>query len=221
VGSGERVGTVVDQLGAGEHGGDPLDAGVGDVRGVGELGAADGLITRFAPGFNVGRYLEEVCQRWVAWETRRTSFRYESLTALAASSGRLAEDGVARAFTAMQRLVAGDMLARVDIVTTAPRDDRGIARRTIRLTGILVALARIAGETAPLLFTSFNNRFWSTSLTQPIGSLTVQVFTYAISPYEDWHRQAWAGAFVLVMIILILSIVARLVTRRLERMNRG
>ena len=89
------------------------------------------------------------------------------------------------------------------------------------LTGILVALARIAGETAPLLFTSFNNRFWSTSLTQPIGSLTVQVFTYAISPYEDWHRQAWAGAFVLVMMILILSIVARLVTRRLEKMNRG
>jgi phosphate transport system permease protein len=89
------------------------------------------------------------------------------------------------------------------------------------LTGILVALARIAGETAPLLFTSFNNRFWSTSVTQPIGSLTVQVFTYAISPYEDWHRQAWAGAFVLVMMILILSIVARLATRRLERMNRG
>ena len=89
------------------------------------------------------------------------------------------------------------------------------------LTGILVALARIAGETAPLLFTSFNNRFWSTSLTQPIGSLTVQVFTYAISPYEDWHRQAWAGAFVLVMMILIFSIAARLVTRRLEKMNRG
>ncbi len=89
------------------------------------------------------------------------------------------------------------------------------------LTGILVALARIAGETAPLLFTAFNNRFWSTSLTQPIGSLTVQVFTYAISPYDDWHRQAWAGAFVLVSIILILSIVARLATRRLERMSRG
>lgn len=89
------------------------------------------------------------------------------------------------------------------------------------MTGILVALARIAGETAPLLFTAFNNRFWSTSLTQPIGSLTVQIFTYAISPYEDWHRQAWAGAFVLVSMILVLSIMARLVTRRLERMNRG
>jgi len=89
------------------------------------------------------------------------------------------------------------------------------------LTGILVALARIAGETAPLLFTAFNNRFWSARLNQPIGSLTVQVFTYAISPYDDWHRQAWAGAFVLVMLILVLSIVARFVTRRLERMVRG
>lgn len=88
------------------------------------------------------------------------------------------------------------------------------------LTGILVATARVAGETAPLLFTSFNNRFWSTNVAQPIASLTVQVFTYAISPYDDWHRQAWAGAFLLVMMILTLSIVARLAVRRLERMNR-
>jgi phosphate transport system permease protein len=88
------------------------------------------------------------------------------------------------------------------------------------LTGILVALARVAGETAPLLFTALGNRFWSTSLTQPIASLTVQVYTYAQSPYDDWHRQAWAGAFLLVMIILILSISARLAVRRLERMNR-
>ena len=89
------------------------------------------------------------------------------------------------------------------------------------LTGILVALARVAGETAPLLFTAFNNRFFSTNVTQPIGSLTVQVFTYALSPYDDWIRQAWAGALVLVAMILILSIVARLVTRRLEAMSRG
>ena len=89
------------------------------------------------------------------------------------------------------------------------------------MTGILVALARIAGETAPLLFTSFNNRFFSTSLTQPIASLTVQVYTYAISPYEDWHRQAWAGALVLVSIVFLFSVLARVVTRRLERMHRG
>ena len=87
------------------------------------------------------------------------------------------------------------------------------------VTGVMLALARIAGETAPLLFTSFNNRFFSTRLAQPIASLTVQVYTYAISPYEDWHRQAWAGALVLVMIVLFCSLAARFATRRLERMH--
>lgn len=87
------------------------------------------------------------------------------------------------------------------------------------VTGIVLALARIAGETAPLLFTSFNNRFFSTTLSQPIGALTVQIFAYAISPYEDWHRQAWAGALVLVSIVLLCSMAARLATRRLERMH--
>jgi phosphate transport system permease protein len=87
------------------------------------------------------------------------------------------------------------------------------------ITGIMLALARIAGETAPLLFTAFGNRFWSTDLTQPIGALTVQVYAYAISPYADWHRQAWAGALVLVVLILIASVLARIATRRLERMH--
>jgi len=89
------------------------------------------------------------------------------------------------------------------------------------ITGVVLALARIAGETAPLLFTSFNNSFFTTSLDQPIASLTVQVYTYAISPYEDWHRQAWAGALVLVTIVLACSIFARVATRRLERMHVG
>ena len=88
-------------------------------------------------------------------------------------------------------------------------------------TGILLALARIAGETAPLLFTSFNNRFFTTSIDQPIATLTVQVFTYAIAPYPDWHRQAWAGALVLVSIVLICSLLARVATARMERMHRG
>jgi phosphate transport system permease protein len=88
------------------------------------------------------------------------------------------------------------------------------------MTGILVALARIAGETAPLLFTSFNNRFFTTRLDQPIASLTVQVYTYAISPYDDWHRQAWAGALVLVGVVFVFSVFARIVTKRLERMHR-
>jgi len=88
------------------------------------------------------------------------------------------------------------------------------------MTGILVALSRISGETAPLLFTSFNNRFFTARLDQPIASLTVQVYTYAISPYDDWHRQAWAGALVLVSFVFVFSVLARMVTRRLERMHR-
>jgi phosphate transport system permease protein len=89
------------------------------------------------------------------------------------------------------------------------------------LTGILLALARIAGETAPLLFTALNNSFWSTDVTQPISTLTVQVFTYAISPYEEWHRLAWAGALVLVGIVLLCSLLARIATARMERLQRG
>ena len=88
------------------------------------------------------------------------------------------------------------------------------------MTGILVALARIAGETAPLLFTAFNNRFFSARLDQPISSLPVQIYTYAVAPYEDWHRQAWAGALVLVGFVFVFSVLARVVTRRLERMHR-
>ena len=87
------------------------------------------------------------------------------------------------------------------------------------ITGIVLALARIAGETAPLLFTAYNNRFFNTNLRQPISSLTVQIYAYASSPYEDWHRQAWAGALVLVTIVFLCSIFARLATRRLEAMQ--
>ncbi len=87
------------------------------------------------------------------------------------------------------------------------------------VTGIVLALARIAGETAPLLFTSFNNRFFNTDVRQPTAALTVQIYTYAIAPYDDWHRQAWAGALVLVAIVLTCSILARVATRRLERMH--
>ena len=89
------------------------------------------------------------------------------------------------------------------------------------ITGVLIAVARIAGETAPLLFTSFNNQFWAPGLDQPTASLTVQIYNYAISPYDDWHRQAWAGALVLVAIVLAFSMLARVATRRLERMNVG
>ena len=81
------------------------------------------------------------------------------------------------------------------------------------ITGILLALARVGGETAPLLFTAFGNRFWNHSLSQPIAALPLQIFTYAISPYDDWHRQAWAGALVLVTGIFCVNVVVRILTR--------
>lgn len=81
------------------------------------------------------------------------------------------------------------------------------------VTGALVAVARIAGETAPLLFTAFGNQFWSTNLREPTAALPLQIFAYAISPYESWHSLAWAGALVLIAMVLIISIVARAVTR--------
>jgi len=81
------------------------------------------------------------------------------------------------------------------------------------VTGALVAVARIAGETAPLLFTAFGNQFWSLSLDQPISALPLQIFNYAISPYDEWHRLAWAGALVLIALVLVISLISRLVTR--------
>ena len=77
------------------------------------------------------------------------------------------------------------------------------------VTGIMVGVARVAGETAPLLFTAFGNRFWNRDLLQPIAALPIQIFAYAISPFDDWHRQAWAGALVLVTLVLLVNIMAR------------
>jgi phosphate transport system permease protein len=82
------------------------------------------------------------------------------------------------------------------------------------VTGALVAMARIAGETAPLLFTTLGNAFWSTSLKAPIAALPLQIFTYAITPYDNWIAQAWAGALVLVAIVFVISLAARVATRR-------
>ena len=81
------------------------------------------------------------------------------------------------------------------------------------VTGALVAIARIAGETAPLLFTALGNQFWSLQIDEPIAALPLQIFTYAVSPYDDWHAQAWAGALVLITLVLLISIAARYATR--------
>jgi phosphate transport system permease protein len=81
------------------------------------------------------------------------------------------------------------------------------------LTGILLSIARVAGETAPLLFTSFNNSFFSLNMNQPISSLTVTIFQYAMGPYDSWHEQAWAAAFVITIFILLLTITGRLIIK--------
>jgi phosphate transport system permease protein len=81
------------------------------------------------------------------------------------------------------------------------------------VTGVLIALARVAGETAPLLFTALGNNFWNHDLREPIAALPLQIFSYAISPYEDWHRQAWAGALVLILMILFLNLLVRFLSR--------
>jgi phosphate transport system permease protein len=110
-------------------------------------------------------------------------------------------------------LALGATHARAVFTVVVPSAAQGI------ITGIVLAIARVAGETAPLLFTSLNNGFFTTKLTRPISSLTVQVYSYASSPYQDWHRQAWAGALVLVTIVLTCSLLARFATRRLENMS--
>src|SRR5207244_8287702 len=81
-------------------------------------------------------------------------------------------------------------------------------------TGIMLDLARVAGETAPLLFTAFGNRFWSTSWNQPVAALPLMIYTYALSAYDDWHRQAWAAGLILLLLVLATNIVARTVLAR-------
>jgi phosphate transport system permease protein len=82
------------------------------------------------------------------------------------------------------------------------------------ITGCMLAFARVAGETAPLLFTAFGNQYWSTSLTQPIAALPLQIFVYALSPYDEWHRLAWAGALVLIVLIVVSVALVRYVAGR-------
>jgi len=82
------------------------------------------------------------------------------------------------------------------------------------LTGVLLAVARIAGETAPLLFTALNNQFWSTDLTRPMANLPVVIFQFAMSPYEEWHALAWAGSLLITLSVLALSIFARILLRK-------
>lgn len=104
-------------------------------------------------------------------------------------------------------LALGVPLWRTSIKVTLRSATTGV------ITGILLAIARIAGETAPLLFTALGNQFWSSKLSEPIAAMPLQIFNFAISPYEDWHRLAWAGALVLVTVMFALSLTARYLGR--------
>lgn len=124
---------------------------------------------------------------------------------------------VTRATEEMIRLVPVSMReAALALGYTRWRTSLSIVLRTALpgiVTGALIAVARIAGETAPLIFTAFGNSFWSLSVTKPIAALPMQIYNYATSPYDDWHAQAWAGALVLLGLVLVISLAARFVTR--------
>jgi phosphate transport system permease protein len=104
------------------------------------------------------------------------------------------------------------------------RTSLGVVRRTAMpgiATAALVAMARAAGETAPLLFTAFGSPYWSTSLTRPIAALPLQIFAYAQGPYDDWRAQAWAGALVLLLLVAAMSLIARWTMRSRRRLMQG
>jgi phosphate transport system permease protein len=95
------------------------------------------------------------------------------------------------------------------------------AARTGIMTGIILGVARVSGETAPLLFTALNNQYWSKGFNEPTSSLPVMIYTHAMSPYDDWHRQAWAAGLVLLGLVLIANIAARMVLARGAASQRG
>ena len=112
-------------------------------------------------------------------------------------------------------LALGASKTRTILTVVVPAAKQGI------LTGMILGVARIAGETAPLLFTSLNNQFWASGLSEPVASLPVMIYTHAISPYEDWHRQAWAAGLVLLALVLLANIAARMVLARGVTAQRG
>jgi phosphate transport system permease protein len=218
----------------GEAGGGMANAIVGTLLVVG-IAAAVGL----PRGVGAGRYLAEHRGTRLAWVVRFLSDVLNGLPSIVL--GIFAWDLLVRPFGHFSALAGGVALGAimVPLVTRATEEMISLVPGSLReaalalgyprwrtsltivlrtalpgiVTGALVAVARVAGETAPLLFTAFGNQFWSTSVTQPIAALPLQIFTYAISPYDEWHAQAWAGALVLIAIVLVISIASRHVTR--------
>jgi phosphate transport system permease protein len=153
-----------------------------------------------------------------AWELLVKPVRHFSALAGGIALGAMMVPMVTRTTEEMVRLVPISLReAALALGYSRWRTALSIVLRTALggiVTGALVAMARIAGETAPLLFTALGNQFWSTALRGPIAALPLQIFNYAISPYDEWHAQAWAGALVLVGIVFVISLAARVATRR-------
>jgi phosphate transport system permease protein len=152
-----------------------------------------------------------------AWQFLVRPFGHFSALAGGAAIGAMMIPLVTRTTEEMVRTVPGSLReAALALGYPRWRTSLQIVLRTALggiVTGVLVAVARVAGETAPLLFTAFGNQFWSTNVTEPIAALPLQVFVYAISPYDEWHAQAWAGALVLIALVLLISVLARVAVR--------
>ena len=152
-----------------------------------------------------------------AWGMLVKPFKHYSALAGGMALAAMMIPLVTRATEEMIRLVPVSMReAALALGYTKWRTSLSIVLRTALpgiVTGALIAVARIAGETAPLIFTAFGNSFWSVSPTKPIAALPMQIYNYATSPYDDWHAQAWAGALVLLGLVLVISLAARFATR--------
>ena len=153
----------------------------------------------------------------VAWGLLVRPFKHFSALSGGVALAAMMIPLVTRATEEMIRLVPVSMReAALALGYTKWRTSISVILRTAMpgiVTGALVAVARIAGETAPLIFTAFGNPFWSLSPTKPIAALPMQIYNYATSPYDDWHAQAWAGSVVLLALVLIISLAARFATR--------
>ena len=154
----------------------------------------------------------------VAYGIVVVAMRRFSMMAGALALALLMVPTLARSTEELVRLVPGTLReASLALGVPAWKTSLRVVLRTAAggiLTAVLLAIARAAGETAPLLFTSLNNQYWNVRPDQPTASLTVQIFNYAISPYEDWHQKAWSAALVLLLLVGSLNLLARLALRR-------
>jgi phosphate transport system permease protein len=178
-------------------------------------GAALATVVRFLADVLNG--LPSIVMGIFAWEFLVRPFGSFSALAGGVALGAMMIPLVTRTTEEMIRLVPTALReAALALGYTRWRTSLAVVLRTALpgiVTGALVAVARIAGETAPLLFTALGNQFWSVALDKPIAALPLQIFTYAISPYDEWHQQAWAGSLILILLVFVISLVARRFTR--------